>query len=95
MLQAIGEDGGSEFLGDQVEEIILKSLGDTADHGHRNGADEQPHKAINHHTFTGLIGDVLLYEQKALPIERTRRRRRHLVVGCQGDQLPKDDGVNQ
>lgn len=85
VLQPIGKDGGSEFLGDEVEEIILKCLCDAADHGHRNGTDEQPHEAVNKDGFPGLVGDVLVDEQEALPVERPRRGGRHLVVGSQRD----------
>ena len=34
VLQPIGENGGPEFLSDEVEEIILKCFGDAAHHGH-------------------------------------------------------------
>lgn len=95
VLQTIGEDGGPEFLGDEVEEIILKCFGDSAHHGHRNGTDEQPHEAVNKDGFPGLVGDVFVDEQKALPVERPRWSCRHLVVGSQRYQLPKNDGVNQ
>jgi len=35
--EAVGKDGGPEFLHDDLAEIILKCLGDPAHHGH---ADE-------------------------------------------------------
>lgn len=85
VLQAIGEDGGPKFLGDEVEEIILKCLGDAADHGHRNGTNKQPNEAINQDVFTSLVGDGFLDEQEALPVECPRRGGRHLVVGSQRD----------
>ena len=34
MFEAIGEDGGAEFLDDDVAEVILKGFGDTGDHGY-------------------------------------------------------------
>ena len=47
MLQSLCKNRGAEFLCDQVQQIILKGLGDPADHGHGNGHEHnKPHSGI-------------------------------------------------
>ena len=103
MLQTFSKYGSSEFLRDQVQEIVLESFGNPADHRHGNGSQQQPghpiimtglHHFFHHPArfhFNHFFRDTFIKEEERIPAECNLI----LVVSSQINQPTENNGIHQ